>query len=73
MLYIHHGRGGNAEQNITRNGGWYGVGPLSGGSVIFVSPQGDGDGTTTGWLNTGGRDVAFLRVLVTQINAKFCA
>ena len=73
MLYIHHGRGGNAEQNITRNGGWYGVGPLSGGSVIFVSPQGDGDGTTTGWLNTSGRDVAFLRALVTQINAKFCA
>jgi polyhydroxybutyrate depolymerase len=72
VLYIHHGRGGNAEQNITRNGGWYGVGPLSGGSVIFVSPHGDGDGGTTGWPNTGGRDVAFLRALVTHINATFC-
>jgi polyhydroxybutyrate depolymerase len=72
VLYIHHGRGGNAEQNITRNGGWYGVGPLSGGSVIFVSPHGDGDGSTTGWPNTGGRDVAFLRTLVTHINETFC-
>ena len=72
VLYIHHGRGGNAEQNITRNGGWYGVGPLSGGSTIFVSPHGIGDGTETGWPNTGGRDVAFIRALVTQINSTFC-
>jgi poly(3-hydroxybutyrate) depolymerase len=72
VLYVHHGRGGNADQNITRNGGWYGVGPLSGGSVIFVSPHGDGDGGTTGWPNTGGRDVAFLRALVAHINATLC-
>jgi poly(3-hydroxybutyrate) depolymerase len=73
VLYIHHGRGGNAEQNITRNGGWYGVGPLSGGSTIFVSPQGLAEsGGETGWPNTGGQDVAFLRALVPQINSTFC-
>jgi poly(3-hydroxybutyrate) depolymerase len=78
VLFIHHGRGGNAEQNITRNGGWYGVGPLSGGSTIFVSPQGltsagTGDaGGQTGWPNTSGQDVAFLRALVEQINNTFC-
>jgi poly(3-hydroxybutyrate) depolymerase len=72
VLYIHHGRGGNAEQNITRNGGWYGVGPLSGGSTIFVSPQGLSDGGSTGWPNTDGQDVAFIRALVEQINNTFC-
>jgi poly(3-hydroxybutyrate) depolymerase len=72
VLYIHHGRGGNAEQNITRNGGWYGVGPLSGGSTIFVSPQGLADGGETGWPNTGGRDVTFIRALVNHINSTFC-
>ncbi|MET0592791.1 MAG: prolyl oligopeptidase family serine peptidase, partial [Polyangiaceae bacterium] len=72
VLFIHHGRGGNAEQNITRNGGWYGVGPLSGGSVIFVSPQGLATGGETGWPNTGGQDVAFIRALVPHINSTFC-
>jgi poly(3-hydroxybutyrate) depolymerase len=73
VLYVLHPRGGTAEDNVTRNGGWFGVGPLSGGSIIFVSPVGLADSAgTTGWPNTGGQDVAFMRTLVSQINSTFC-
>jgi poly(3-hydroxybutyrate) depolymerase len=68
VLFEFHGSTGTAEENIRFK--WYGVEPLSGGSVIFVAPQGLGD--PSGWPNTGGQDVAFTKQLVTLINDTFC-
>jgi poly(3-hydroxybutyrate) depolymerase len=44
--------------------------PLSGNSAIFIAPQ--GLGSPTGWANSGGQDVAFVKKLVASINETFC-
>ena len=43
--------------------------------TIFVAPQGLGtaaDAADTGWPNTGGQDIAFVRALMTSLERSYC-
>lgn len=52
--------------------GYYGLKRLSDDTAIFVAGQGLDSGGTTGWPNTGGRDVAFARALYEQVSYDYC-
>ena len=71
LIFGWHPRGGNADTVATgRLGGgpFYGLEQRAAGSAIFVSPE----GIDQGWANTGGRDIAFLRAMLTLFNSKLC-
>ncbi|HYD42843.1 MAG TPA: prolyl oligopeptidase family serine peptidase [Anaeromyxobacter sp.] len=68
VYFVFHGAGGSGayyrswmqfERRATRPG-------------IFVYPDGLADGGTTGWPNTGGRDVAFFDALLAHVKARAC-
>jgi poly(3-hydroxybutyrate) depolymerase len=70
-----HGRTGTAQQ-IAGSGtrGYYGLRTRM-MDTIFVAGQGLGtaaDPADTGWPNTGGQDIAFVRALVGWLNANYC-
>ncbi|HEX6276073.1 MAG TPA: prolyl oligopeptidase family serine peptidase [Polyangiaceae bacterium] len=72
LVFAWHGRTGTATQ-VARN--FYGLENALGASTIFVSGQGLGtesDPADTGWPNTNGQDVAFVRALVTSLSASYC-
>ena len=71
LVFAWHGRTGTATQ-IARN--YYGLKSLM-TNAIFVAPQGLGtttDPTDTGWPNTNGQDIAFLRATLTWMNTNYC-
>jgi poly(3-hydroxybutyrate) depolymerase len=76
LVFTWHGRGGSAEDvAVGFSGGYYGLATRIGDSTILVSGQGlgtDEDPTDTGWPNTGGRDIAFVRELLDWLNANYC-
>lgn len=47
---------------------YYGLKELYGSGAIFIAPQ----GLDAGWANTSGRDVRFLRSLLTQVQQGLC-
>jgi poly(3-hydroxybutyrate) depolymerase len=72
LVFAWHGRTGTAAQ-IARN--FYGLENPLGASTIFVSGQGLGTATDpadTGWPNTNGQDVAFVRALITSLSSSYC-
>jgi poly(3-hydroxybutyrate) depolymerase len=72
LVFAWHGRTGTAAQ-VARN--YYGLENPLGASTIFVSGQGLGtesDPADTGWPNTNGQDIAFVRALVTSLSASYC-
>jgi len=76
LVFAFHGRTGTADQIATGfGGGYYGLEQRIGDSTILVSPQGlgtDEDPADTGWPNTGGRDIAFVRAMIDSLSASYC-
>jgi poly(3-hydroxybutyrate) depolymerase len=72
LVFAWHGRTGTAAQ-VARN--FYGLETALGSSTIFVSGQGLGteaDPADTGWPNTNGVDVAFVRALYASLSSSYC-
>ena len=75
LIFTWHWRGGNANDVVTSSvslGPYYGLESRSGGSAIFVSPEGLIDNNVSGWANPQGRDITFLRDMLTFFNANLC-
>ena len=75
LILTWHGLGGTAAQVAGGRGpygGYYGLDALAAGTAIFVSGQGLGPDGGTGWPNTGGQDVAFVRALVDWLKKSYC-
>jgi len=72
LVFAWHGRTGTATQ-VARN--FYGLESTLGATTIFVSGQGLGtemDPADTGWPNTDGQDVLFVRTLLTSLSSSYC-
>jgi poly(3-hydroxybutyrate) depolymerase len=72
LIFAWHGRTGTAAQ-VARN--YYNLKNTLGSTTIFVSGQGLGteaDAADTGWPNTDGQDIAFVRALVTSLESSYC-
>ena len=69
LIFGFHARGGNATQ-VAGNGNdnYYGLVARSEGSAIFVSPE----GIDAGWRNENGRDIAFVKAMLSEFNSKLC-
>jgi poly(3-hydroxybutyrate) depolymerase len=74
LIMAWHGLGMTAEQtaNPGYEGDYYGLQSLSNGQAIFTSGQGLGASGQTGWANTNGQDVAFVRALVAYLRTTYC-
>jgi predicted esterase len=69
LIFGFHARGGNATQVAgSGNNDYYGLYARAGGSAIFVAPE----GLDAGWRNTDGRDIAFVRAMLTHFTSKLC-
>jgi polyhydroxybutyrate depolymerase len=69
LIFAFHARGGMASQVAgSGNDDYYGLHDLADGSAIFVSPE----GLDQGWRNTDGRDIAFVRAMITSFSSKLC-
>jgi len=72
LVFAWHGRTGTAAQ-IAR-GNYYGLKSRM-TNAIFVAGQGLGtttDPADTGWPNTNGQDIAFVRAALAWMNANYC-
>jgi len=78
LVFAWHYLGGSASGIAGTNGfggfgRYYGLEPMSGGSTIFVAPEGlDSGFGGKGWPNSNGRDVAFARAMVDKFNKDYC-
>jgi hypothetical protein len=73
LIFGFHWNGGNSAQvdNGGTNGYWwsyYGLQRESQNGAIFVAP----DGLNAGWQNTGGRDLAFVDLMLQLIEDNYC-
>jgi poly(3-hydroxybutyrate) depolymerase len=73
LVLAFHGSGGTAAK-IAGNGapGYFGLEGTSKGDAIFVALQGLETTGGTGWANTNGDDVAFVKALIAQLSASYC-
>ena len=75
LVFAFHGRTGTAMQIAgTGTRGYYGLRSMM-PDTIFVAPQGLGTATDpadTGWPNTGGQDIAFVRAMIASLSASYC-
>ncbi|MGQ3054478.1 MAG: alpha/beta hydrolase family esterase [Roseateles sp.] len=62
-----HWRDGSATEVRTWNN-FFGLKPLYGNNAIFIAPQ----GRNAGWANDGGRDIRFMRALISQVQQGVC-
>lgn len=58
----------HGTSNDVMNENYYGLKPLSGGSTIFVAPQ----GIDNAWPNSGGRDVSFIDDILRRVESDLC-
>ena len=65
LVFTWHPGGGTAQQTANN---YYGLRQLAQDSAIFVSPE----GIDNGWANTGGRDIAFLDVMLERFQSELC-
>jgi polyhydroxybutyrate depolymerase len=76
LAFAFHGRTGTAQQIAGGfGGGYYGMLSRIGDSTILVSPQGLGtedDPEDTGWPNTDGRDITFVRAMIDWLSESYC-
>jgi poly(3-hydroxybutyrate) depolymerase len=69
LIFGFHARGGNATQVAGgSNNDYYGLYSRAGGSAIFVSPE----GIDAGWRNEDGRDITFVKAMLSLFNSKLC-
>ncbi len=72
LIFAWHWLGGNA--GAVAGGGYYGLRDQARGEAILVAPDrynvnGQDD---SGWPNTGGRDMQFLRAMLNEIKGSLC-
>jgi len=71
LIFAWHGQGGTADQIASR--GYYGLARMAQNSTIFVAGQGlPGSDGRSGWPNTMGRDVAFVKALYARLQGQLC-
>jgi poly(3-hydroxybutyrate) depolymerase len=74
VIFAWHWLGGNAR-NITGGGGfggaYYGLKSRI-PDAIYIAAEGLGDNGQTGWANTGGRDIAFLKAMLEWLDTNYC-
>ena len=74
VVFAWHWRGGNAR-NITGNGGfggaYYGLKSRI-TDAIYISAEGLSENGQTGWANTGGQDITFLRGMLDWLDTNYC-
>lgn len=78
LILAYHWYTGSAQQVVdcttegircyTTQSPFYGLFALSGGSTIFIAP----DGLDAGWANTDGRDLTFTDDILKQVEADLC-
>ena len=69
LIFAFHARGGNATQVAgSGNNDYYGLASRSEGSAILVSPE----GLDAGWRNENGRDIVFVKAMLSLFNSKLC-
>ncbi|KAM3075644.1 hypothetical protein ACMFMG_007778 [Clarireedia jacksonii] len=66
LIFGLHWRDGTMNDVVSGN--YYGLKPLSNNNVIFVAPQGLGNG----WANTNGNDITFIDNILSTLNSKLC-
>jgi poly(3-hydroxybutyrate) depolymerase len=66
LIFGYHWLDGNMGTVVS--GGYYGLLPLSGGTAIFVAP----DGLNRGWANNGGEDITFTDQILKTIQDTLC-
>jgi polyhydroxybutyrate depolymerase len=67
LIFQFHPMGGTAEQALTM----YGISKNI-PDAIYVTPQGLSSGSSTGWANTNGQDIAFTKAMVADVQGKYC-
>jgi len=69
LIFAFHARGGNAAQ-VTGSGNsdYYGLYSRARAGAIFVAPE----GLDAGWRNTDGRDITFVKAMLSEFNSKLC-
>jgi poly(3-hydroxybutyrate) depolymerase len=74
LIFTWHPLGGSAQQVAgSGNNGYYGLRTASNGAAILVSPEGlPFQGTSLGWGNSGGGDIAFLRAMIARFKDEMC-
>jgi poly(3-hydroxybutyrate) depolymerase len=74
LVMTWHGLGGSAERTAEPGfeGSYYGLEPVANGQAIFLSGQGLAGGMGTGWPNTDGQDVNFVRTLWEYLRGTYC-
>jgi len=74
VVFAWHWRGGNAR-NITGNGGfggaYYGLKSRI-PDAIYVAAEGLNENGQTGWANTGGQDINFLKAMLDWLDTNYC-
>ena len=74
VVFAWHWRGGNAR-NITGNGGfggaYYGLKSRI-PDAIYVAAEGLNENGQTGWANTGGQDINFLKAMLDWLDMNYC-
>jgi len=74
VIFAWHWRGGNAR-NITSSGGfggaYYGLKSRI-TDAIYIAAEGLSENGQTGWANTGGQDIAFLRAMLDWLDTNYC-
>jgi polyhydroxybutyrate depolymerase len=69
LIFAFHARGGNATQVAgSANDDYYGLVSRAEGQAIFVSPE----GLDAGWRNSEGRDIAFVKAMLSELGSKLC-
>jgi poly(3-hydroxybutyrate) depolymerase len=66
LIFGYHWLNGNMGAVVS--GQYYGLLPLSGGTAIFVAP----DGLNAGWANNGGEDITFTDQMLETIQNSLC-
>ena len=74
VVFAWHPLGGSAQSTAgSGNSGYYGLRSASAGAAILVSPEGlPFQGSSLGWANTSGRDIAFLRAMIDRFKTEMC-
>jgi polyhydroxybutyrate depolymerase len=74
VVFAWHWRGGNAR-NITGSGsfggGYYGL-KAKIADAIYIAAEGLSENGQTGWANTGGQDITFLKGMLEWLDTNYC-
>jgi poly(3-hydroxybutyrate) depolymerase len=66
LIFGLHWRDG--KYTDVESGKFYNLEPLSSGSAIFIAPN----GLNSGWANSGGEDITFLKTLLSLVEDDLC-